>query len=605
MANPATLTRWFGCDVATDSTNRNGKCWTFSGTATRTATTYASGGKHPHRKRDVFSGSVGATWSRSLIDCVGTLPFSSFGWASIFLPATYFPDGTGQLVIEDNNRNPILTLDITGGNLKQGSTILAPWTTTQRYALAVHFGQTGSLCGSLYDLTGLQNAQRAWSFSLGSWSPSSIAAINVAGVLGASNQECDGAGVARWLTIAGVDSLSHVAAASVSPNLATVENIAEALAPPYDAALIPDGAYPNRKWMVAGRERRTIMIVSGRAGATLAAFKQHVWDHLDLARGLEIDLMDGPSVNEFVGIFDVTTQSSVLAGLKSNTEAILDEANARDSRVRLSTIVTRPNGGSPTNWSTLQTDSMTLHAAQNRASSRAKQSTRGHILFSDPAAAIANHASLFVAGTDDVHPTASGVGEIAKQMILTDTTPPPAAAGQTSGRSNGQCAVTTPAVVIGETVGRSNGQCAAPAPANLIGETAGRSSGQAAVALPAGVPLAGETVGRSSGQLEVTAVGRVAGETSGRAVGEALITALGRIIGETTGRSTLQALITAPTAGPGMVTGQAFGRSSGQAAVTIPGQGPTAPLKGLRLNASVGRRSLTGHVGNRSLKAYA
>lgn len=453
MSSDHNLKQWLGCDVATDVANRNGKYWEYAGTAVRTPTNYATSGSNPQRKRDVWSGSVGATWSRSSRDIVGVLPFGPQGWASIALPMVYIPNGTFQLQIQKPDRTAIVTLDVTGGNLQKGGVTQAPWAVGDRLTLQVIFGSTGSLKGVLYNLTQLNISQNTWSFDLGTWTPGAVGFIKVSGVLGASSQEIDGAAVCKWYTVPGVDSLSHTTVSGLTPAMAMVEHVAGALAPPTDASLVPDAAYQNRVYVPAGQARRVHLTVMGRSGQTQASFKSFVTDFLFVhGRGVEIDLMDFASINEFSGISDLASQTAVLDAMETRLGQLCDQARDADCRVRISTGPTRPVGAT---WTALQSGAGPLWDVRLRRLAAQKQSPKNHIIFSDPAAAIPDHSVLFTAG-DDTHPNAAGDLEIAKQMILTQVIPAPA---ETVGRSITQATVSALLFIAGETTGRSLGEC--------------------------------------------------------------------------------------------------------------------------------------------------
>jgi hypothetical protein len=416
LNNAGPLTQWHGTDVGTDSQS-NGKFWTYSVSgATRTPTVYASSGSNPNRKRNVYSGAAASTWSQTTIDNVGTLPFNDFGWATLCFPMIYVPNGTAQIVIRNAAGSAVVTLDYASSALSQAGVTKAPLDMADRYALMVHLSSGGTIKGSLYDLTELNTAQNAWSFDLGTWTPAQIGTITISGVLGANNQEVDGMAVAKYATIAGVDSLSHVMASTVTPSMAMVENVAASLAPLDDSIGVPDGPYPNRTW---GQERRAVLVVVGRAGATRAAFQTNVMNFLTEARGLEVVNVDGGSVNDIASVTSTATQQTVLASLTANVTTMANQCAVMGSLCWLTTMINRPVN---ITWTTLQVETMAAYTVVLRGLKASLQGVGLHIRFSDPASLISDHSTLF-SGADETHFTATGNGTYAKQMILGLETP--------------------------------------------------------------------------------------------------------------------------------------------------------------------------------------
>jgi hypothetical protein len=417
--NPATslIKQAHLCDSASDVANSNGKFWTYIGTSTRTLTTYASSGSIPGRKRWVYSGAAATTWNQTLIDSVGTLPYNAKGWAGIVFPMLYVPSGSAQIVIRNASADAVLTLDIASSLLTKSGVTQAPWTAADRYSLMIHMSSSGAMTGTLSNLTQLNTAVNAWSFDLGAWTPSDIGTITVSGVLGASSSEADGVWIYKDIPCPGVDSLSHVMASTVTPNMAMVNHIASALASPIDAVLVPNPAYPNRIW---GMAHRPIACVLGRSGQTRAIFQTNVMDQMTYSRGIEYINCDGGSVNDMVSISDEGSQASALSSLQTNLETMCEQTRARDCTVWMTTMVRRPTGGT---WSALQIATMDLYSSIIRTVAASKQSSSLHIRLSDPATAIADHPSLFSVPADYTHPTATGDAEIAKQNVVTYSTP--------------------------------------------------------------------------------------------------------------------------------------------------------------------------------------
>lgn len=419
--NPSgTLGPWYGIDCALDDSNANGKHWSYSVSgATRAATKYAAGGNDTSRRRDVWSGAAASTWQKTLIDQIGAPIYSSRGWCSLTFLMVYIPDGSAQIAIKNASGTNIAVLDIASGALKQGAVTLAPWAQADRYSLTVTFGADGTVCGWIHNLTQLNSAQNAWSFAMAGWTPANFGAVVCSGVLGASSQEIDGFAMSPLVTIACVDSLSHVASATVTPLMAIAEHHAKALALPTDGMLLPDGAQPNRS---IGMERKAILVSTGRGGQTRASWQTNVWEWLDQARGLEIYNADGGSINELTAVNSEATRASVVGAVLANIERMCDQAKARDSIVWLTTMLRRPVG---VTWTEIQ---MAARDDINRgilSIARRKQSLRRHIRLSDVAGRIANNEALI--DVDNIHTTTTADVTVARETILGLTTPSPRA----------------------------------------------------------------------------------------------------------------------------------------------------------------------------------
>lgn len=508
-------------DMASDVSNSNGKCWTYTGTATRALVVYSAAGSTPARKRWSYTGS-GVTWNQTTIDALGAVPYNERGWATLVFPMLYVPDGSGQIVLRNSGGSAILTLDVTSGQLQKGGVNQAAWDQADRYCLMIHIGSAGSLTGSLYDLTENNTAQNAWSFDLGSWTPAALGTVTVSGTTGTLAAECDGAWLYRWAPVAGVDSLSNVAASTVTPSMSMVNHVSSALAAPADSALVPNAAYPNRVW---GMPARPIACVAGRSGQTRALFQTNVLDQLGFARGLEVVNCDGGSVNDLTTVSDVSTQTSKLESLQTLFGTMCDQGFARDWRVWLTTMLRRPTGGT---WTTIQIETMDLLSAQIRATAAAKQSANLHLRLSDPANLIADHPAQYTVPADYTHPTATGSGEIAKQMVVGLSTPDApvvgassVALGSVTGSATGTASSATVTGASSATLDAVTGTAAGTSPvagasSATLGAFTGSATGTAAIVLGtsnvaigaitgSGAGISGTAPVVSASQLSVTA----------------------------------------------------------------------------------------------------
>ncbi len=392
-------------DVASDVGNSNGKCWTYTGTATRTLSQYASSGSNPSRKRWTFSGAAASTWELKSIDAIGTPAYGPAGWYTIVVPMIYLPSGTANIIVRNAaDSADLVTVACVGA-------LLGPsWDVTDRHCVMIHFGNNGQIKVTLSNLSNPNTAVNAWSFDFPTWTPQDLGKIIYNGVLGASSTECDGAWCYRTAPVAGVDSLSHVMAntAQVIPNMAMVNHVSAALAAPTDAALIPDCAWPNRIYSMAARP---IACVLGRAGETRSVFKTNVLDQMTHSRGLEIINIDGGSVNDLAVITDAGTQTAELNALQAEIETMCDQGVARGWIIWMTTMLSRPAGY----FTAIQLASMPLYNARIRSVASAK-SAGGNVYISDVSALIADNPGQI--GGDFIHPTAAGSGEMAKQMAL-------------------------------------------------------------------------------------------------------------------------------------------------------------------------------------------
>lgn len=419
--NPSTslVTQWIGCDPATDTSNQNGKFWTYSGTATLTPTTYVAGGNSPNRKRHVWSGAASSTWNQTMIDSIGVLPWSSGGWATLVFPMIYIPNGTAQVVVRNSAGSTVLTLDITGGNLQQGGVTKAPFTQADRYAMMIHFGANGTITGSLYDLTQTNASQNAWSYSLGTWTVGALGTVTMSGVLGATSSEVDGIAVCRLATVFGPESLSNTVATTVSPNMNICTLLGVTLAEANDVAMLPDAPYNNR---IYGMDRRYALLSIGRTGQTLTQLRTNVLANLTLARGLEYINLDCDT-NSITSVTNDATRMTAITNWVANLQAISDLAVAGDWVFWIMANIGRVSGAGT--WSTLQASTHRDFANQTRLFAFSRQSIKYHIRFTDVDAAMADQtsASVWTIPGDDVHQNLTGCGTITKFLTKNVITP--------------------------------------------------------------------------------------------------------------------------------------------------------------------------------------
>lgn len=419
FAATALIAQAHNVDCSLDQASTSGKSWAYTGGATRTLVAYATTGVNPARKRWLYAGTA-QSWNQTLIDAIGAPAYGETGVMSLILPMIYVPDGTAQIVIRNAAASAILTLDITGGNLMQGATTLAPWTVGHRYALGIHLSDTGQAKFSLSSLTGDNTARNAWSGDLGGWTPGNLGTATISGVTGSATAECDGLRVYRLPPYNLADSLCHAYSATVSPQMSTSNNIAEAYATSNDIVILPNAAYPNRVW---GLPQQPTAITIGRSGQTRNAVQVHCLNHLTEALGILYVNYDGGSVNDFnaSAMTNEAQQTAILDGMQTNLETHFDQARDQKSIVLATTMLTREAGSFA--WTALQIAAFGLFTARIRASITARQSARQHIWLADVALAIADHLALFTPATDSIHPNTAGNGTVAKAMSQNLTVP--------------------------------------------------------------------------------------------------------------------------------------------------------------------------------------
>jgi hypothetical protein len=394
-----------------------GGFWNTAGTATATSTEYATSGLNPARKRVVYTGAASATWSQTLIDQVGTLPFNSGGWATLVLPGLLFrgTSATGQIVVKTTGGAALLTLDVTGGQLKLAAANKIAWTQADRYVVAIHFSSSGSVKVTINDATANNSATNGGSADLGAWTPQAIGVVTISGVLGsdALSQDADGVYVCKEFDAVGVDSLSQDVANALTPSLSIPNHVGATYGQFPESFAIPDAPWRNRP---SGQVRRFALFVIGRSGQSRTDLQNNVLANWTHTRGVCVVNIDGGSINDINAIDNSTaardTIVATLAGQIVSMCTLILASTA--NRVWLTTMIPRVQGST---YTATELQGINLYNIQLRALARSQQ-VGGRLRFSDVALAQVGAEAAMFTGGDDTHFNATGDDTYATKMAL-------------------------------------------------------------------------------------------------------------------------------------------------------------------------------------------
>lgn len=385
-------------------------------TATVAATKYATSGNNPRRKRHVISGASTNTATISTIDDVGSLVYNSQGWATICLIDSYFngsPTASFSLRNEADDGDIVL-LDIDGLDLNQGVTTLHTFTASKRYAIAIHLNQNGSARWSVYNLSDpFSTTMLCFSGTLNNWTPQNIGKVKVSVTLGSASVEVGAIDVCSWLDLVGIDSLTAGNTNALSPLLQSPNHLTAYLPLAEESMSIPGGMFPYKEEIDSSiLDRFTMSIILGRSGGKRSDFTTNVIAGLENARGIRLWTLDGGSINDFGTITNTTERDTVVSGLSTNVEQMIDYLVPNGNSVVLTTMVRRESG---TTFDALDHQAADLFSDEIRSLASTKQQN-DLIFLMDPADNIADHSSLFTIG-DDTHPNAAGSIEIVAKMF--------------------------------------------------------------------------------------------------------------------------------------------------------------------------------------------
>lgn len=404
------------CSLPMSFLSTRGSAWSASlSGVTATRTDYAASGVGPRRHRQVLSGNGTATIKSIPI---GDLPYNAHGWCTIAFPMLLLAgSGASTFVVSVRNAADsanLIELTCNGTNILQGSTVLAPFNRTSRYAVLLHFSNDNKAAITVINQT-LTSPQYVWSAQLTGWTTQAIGGLQIlATVATGDSPEVDGAFVSRYCDLVGIDSLSHGPTASLSPVLAAPNRISKNF-PNWlqEDRMIPGCiGYDDTEHTQAG-------IIIGRSGGSMRAFWENAVQHMRFTHAVRLTMVDGGSINDLTGVSDANR----VANFEAWTDAlnnVVNRAVANKNRVWLTTMIRREQG----TYTATQNREIDTYNGYVRALAQVAQRVaegRNLVEFSEVAYNINSHASVFSPG-DDVHPSEAGGTTIYNTMIANKTT---------------------------------------------------------------------------------------------------------------------------------------------------------------------------------------
>lgn len=407
----------------TTSIYSQGLFFSYGGTATQTLTSYATSGVNPGQRRSVVTGSSTQTATVTTIDALGTLPYNSQGWATVFFSDFYLP-GTGttcDFVIRNaGNTGDVVRLTYDGTDLKQGSTVLkAAMAKTSRLKLAIHLSSTGSATYSLIDETAATSStQTYFSGVLTNWTPQVLGVAAYQGVYGDTAFELGSISVHSWLEMDAVDSFTAAAVTALAPAKQGPNHVSGIFTQDAAPNMIPNNWQLRDVWTAAGYGRRGIYAHTGRSGLSRASWTTNVLAGMTYAKGIALWFIDGGSINDVGSGNSAGNVTTVPASMSTNLESAISALTANGNQVILSTMMKREQG-------TYTANDNLIIAAFNSEVRRLflKYRGTGLVYWTNPRVTVGADRMLQVAG-DDVHASAFGDYVQARDMASTLTTLP-------------------------------------------------------------------------------------------------------------------------------------------------------------------------------------
>jgi len=394
-----------------------------AGSMSVTATDYCSGGACPLSKRFILSGSATDTATLSTNMDIGSLPYNSDGWATLFFPMIYLPSsGVLNIVINDTVGNSIYQVDISDGFLKQSGVNKAPWTQGDRYFLALHFSNSGQVNYSLHDLTADVLSQNFWSGQLASWTPQTIGRVNYIATRGSASLELDGLAIARWLPLFGLDSLTAAPTNLLTPVLVTANHVTGSLVMADELTMLPGAMY---FYHANNIPRFFAWGIIGRSGRTRQNFTDNILPYMTYTRGVVMTFIDGGSINDIGPIgSNESIRTTVVNTLISQLNSAISQFTGSQNKVWLTTMIDRVQGST---YTSTQRNAILDY----NIGIRNLHQTFPFVYFSDPANDIADHSTLFSIG-DDTHFNAAGDITYSTNMVVDMVNNPPTNIGISS-----------------------------------------------------------------------------------------------------------------------------------------------------------------------------
>ena len=279
-------------------------------------------------------------------DKVGTPVYNSEGWFSIVFNHIYKP-GTSTFSLRirnDADDADLIKVDVAAnGTISVGGVTKATlYSIANRVTYILHFSQTGEVRYTLLDKTDLYaHAASTQSGILGTWIPADIGVLEMDFVRGDANIETEGAYVASWVDLAGVDSLTCSNTDALSPIYCDVNNVTMGLPHGEEPRSIPGGIYQGLKQGLP----LTFVQIFGVPGRT-----RDDWTTLQLpgladSRGIRVIFVDGGSINDIATITDAASAITVVAQMSTQLETAIQQLTANKNRVWLTTMLPRVLAG--------------------------------------------------------------------------------------------------------------------------------------------------------------------------------------------------------------------------------------------------------------------
>jgi lysophospholipase L1-like esterase len=429
-----------GLYAASGALPTQGRDWAASGSGAVTGTNFAVSGTSPLHARLVFSGNGNTPVATSIENLGG--PYYRDGWQTVCLSNVLVCGGTTLKVelLDTTNTSAVLTLNVSGGKLKQDSTDLLDWAmpavsgnNQTRYSLFVHLGAAGTGAVTLFNHTvDKSTTQAVFSANLASgWTPQTLGRIRLTATTTANNVEVGPVGIGYEFSVATLDSLSSTRTYVSAPTPAsTVHNAlfsAQGSVPsglPYfeDRQNIPGGVFAQFQYAT---HKNLSWCPGGQTGLRRSQWETYVRPYLDKARNLQLICADLGSINDIATISGngPTIAAQIVSQLKSLVDTVVPNGN----RVWIATMLTRDKSGQ----ATFNSEKLAaIETANNLLRAQiASWNTTGRILFSDIALDYQQNRAEYPAGdamwTDDTHPSAAGYQAIGRRMWQIARVPSP------------------------------------------------------------------------------------------------------------------------------------------------------------------------------------
>lgn len=398
---------------------QGGALSTTGSTMTVTTPFYAAGGTNPKRRYVNLAGIATQVGVITTIDQVGALTYNEYGDFAFVFPMLYWPGAaTGYVEIQTTGGATLIRIDYDGTNIKQGATVLTPWDSTHRNALAISVNSDKTVRWFSTDLTrdhGATLTQNAFSGRLTDWTPQNIGKIVIGTTRGTTDCQHDGVFWGRGYSIAGMDSLCHAAVNGMVPLCAGSTHQAERVSRCIGSHLVPDSPWPFRS---LGIENEPILITVGRTGRTRTQHDLYIKPGLEHVRAAHQFGVDGGSINDFAGVTTAALRDDQVRDLLRELDEHLGRCVAAKCRITIYTMIRREVTPFPFGAAgSFQNQGIDLYNIGARVLAK-KYASTGLVYLADPAGNIADHTTV-LAGGDGTHPTAAGDDLLIRSAMTT------------------------------------------------------------------------------------------------------------------------------------------------------------------------------------------